>query len=79
MLTTTKLNVVAPFALAALAVMIALIEPAFAIVPVPDHIPGADPSIVLASVPGPIVGAGLPALAILSGGYWLIRKLRERS
>ena len=27
-------------------------------------------------VPAPIVGAGLPALAILGGGYWLIRKLR---
>jgi hypothetical protein len=32
----------------------------------------------VAGVPGPIVGAGLPALAILGGGYWLIRKLRER-
>ena len=29
-------------------------------------------------VPAPIVGAGLPVLAILGGGYWLIRKLRER-
>jgi hypothetical protein len=29
-------------------------------------------------VPGPVIGAGLPALAILGGGYWLIRKLRER-
>ena len=27
-------------------------------------------------VPAPIVGAGLPALAILGGGYWLMRKLR---
>jgi hypothetical protein len=27
-------------------------------------------------VPAPIVGAGLPALAILAGGYWLLRKLR---
>jgi hypothetical protein len=75
---TTKLHLVAPFALAALGVVIALIEPAFAIVPVPAHIPGAEPSIALASVPGPIVGAGLPALAILGSGYWLIRKLRER-
>jgi hypothetical protein len=47
----------------ALGAMIALIEPAFAGV---------------VAVPGPIVGAGLPALAILGGGYWLIRKLRER-
>jgi len=30
------------------------------------------------AVPAPIVGAGLPVLAILGGGYWLIRKLRER-
>jgi hypothetical protein len=27
-------------------------------------------------VPAPIVGAGLPALAVLGGGYWLIKKLR---
>jgi hypothetical protein len=45
-----------------LAVIIASIEPAFA---------GNG-----AAVPGPIIGAGLPALAILGGGYWLIRKLR---
>jgi hypothetical protein len=43
-------------------VMIALIEPAFAGTP----------------VPAPIIGAGLPALAILGGGYWLVKKLRER-
>jgi len=30
------------------------------------------------SVPAPIVGAGLPALAVLGGGYWLVRKLRGR-
>lgn len=41
-------------------VMIALIEPAFADV----------------TVPAPIIGAGLPVLAVLGGGYWLIRKLR---
>jgi uncharacterized membrane protein len=46
-----------------LAVIVGSIEPALA---------GAT------SVPGPIVGAGLPVLAILGGGYWLIRKLRER-
>jgi hypothetical protein len=44
-------------------VIIALIEPAFA---------GTSP------VPGPIIGAGLPVLAVLGGGYWLIKKLRER-
>jgi hypothetical protein len=46
-----------------LGVMIALIGPALA-GPV--------------SVPGPIIGAGLPALAILGGGYWLVKKLRGR-
>ncbi len=46
-----------------LGVMIALIEPAFA---------------TAIEAPAPIVGAGLPALAILGGGYWLIRKLRQR-
>jgi hypothetical protein len=45
-------------------VIIALsMEPAFA---------GAPP------VPGPIIGAGLPVLAVLGGGYWLIRKVRGR-
>ena len=28
-------------------------------------------------VPAPVIGAGLPALAILAGGYWLIRKVRQ--
>jgi len=56
---TTKLNVVLPV----LGVIIALIQPAFAVSP---------------SVPAPIIGAGLPVLAVLGGGYWLIRKLRDR-
>jgi hypothetical protein len=30
------------------------------------------------AVPAPVVAAGLPALAILAGGYWLIRKVRGR-
>jgi lipopolysaccharide export LptBFGC system permease protein LptF len=59
---TTKLNLVAPFALAVLGVIIALIEPALAQVP----------------TPAPLIGAGLPAVAVLGGGYWLIRKLRGR-
>ena len=46
---------------AVLGVTIALIEPAFA----------------ATAVPGPIVGAGLPALAILGGGYWLVKRLRR--
>lgn len=28
--------------------------------------------------PGPVVGAGLPALAAIGAGYWLIRKRRQR-
>jgi hypothetical protein len=28
------------------------------------------------AVPGPIAGAGLPALAIAGGALWLFRKLR---
>jgi hypothetical protein len=27
-------------------------------------------------VPAPLIGAGLPAMAVLAGGYWLVRKLR---
>jgi uncharacterized membrane protein len=59
---TTKLNVVAPLAFAALCVMAAS-EPALA---------GGNP------VPAPLIGAGLPALAILAGGFWLVRKIRQR-
>jgi len=46
-----------------LGVMVAFIEPALAGAP---------------SVPGPIIGAGLPVLAVLGGGYWLVKKLRGR-
>jgi hypothetical protein len=58
---TTKLKFVATFALAVLGVIVASMEPAFAI-----------------PVPAPIVGAGLPAFAVLGGGYWLIKKLCGR-
>jgi hypothetical protein len=61
---TTKLNFVAPFAFALLGVIVASIEPALA---------G-----VLVRTPAPIIGAGLPAFAVLAGGYWLVKKLRER-
>jgi lipopolysaccharide export LptBFGC system permease protein LptF len=47
---------------AAIGTALSIVEPAFATAP----------------VPAPIVGAGLPALAVLAGGYWLIRRLRER-
>jgi uncharacterized membrane protein len=53
--------------LVALGTALNLVEPAF-----------AGPSV---TVPGPIVGAGLPGLAILGGVYgaiWLTRKLRDR-
>jgi hypothetical protein len=63
MFTTKLLNFGVPFVLAALGVIDASIESAL-----------AGP----ASVPAPIIGAGLPALAILGGGYWLIRKFRGR-
>jgi hypothetical protein len=59
----TKVNLIAPFALAALGVIIVAVEPAFAGPTTP--------------VPAPIIGAGLPVLAVLGGGYWLIKKLRE--
>jgi hypothetical protein len=57
----SKLSLIAPLAFASLGFVATLIEPAFAVV---------------VTTPAPIVGAGLPALAILGGGYWLIRKLR---
>jgi hypothetical protein len=47
----------------ALGVTIAIIEPAFA-----QYNPVA--------VPAPLIGAGLPALAVLGCGYWLVKKLR---
>ena len=59
----TKQHVVAPFALAALGIIGVAIEPALAGTP---------------GVPAPIVGAGLPAVAVLASGYWLIKKLRSR-
>jgi hypothetical protein len=59
----TKPNHVAPFAFAVLGVIAASIEPALA---------------AKVAVPAPLIGAGLPAMAVLAGGYWLIRKLRGR-
>ena len=61
---TTKLNLVAPLAFAVLVVMAASIESALAGPGIP--------------VPAPVIAAGLPALVILGGGYWLIRKFRQR-
>jgi lipopolysaccharide export LptBFGC system permease protein LptF len=59
---TNKLNLVVPLAFAVLGLTAASIEPALA----------------KQAVPAPVIGAGLPALAILAGGYWLIRKFRQR-
>ncbi len=59
---TTKLNFLRPLAFAVLGVTAALTEPAL-----------AQP----APVPAPVVGVGLPALVILGGGYWLVRKVRK--
>jgi hypothetical protein len=56
-----KMNLVVPFAFAVLGVIAASIEPAFAGPP---------------RVPAPLIGAGLPAMAVLAGGYWLVKKLR---
>jgi hypothetical protein len=58
----TKLNFVASFAFALLGAITASIEPALA---------G-----LKTQVPAPLIGAGLPAMAVLAGGYWLVRKLR---
>jgi protein-S-isoprenylcysteine O-methyltransferase Ste14 len=30
------------------------------------------------AVPGPIVGAGAPALLVVAGAYWLVRHMRKR-
>ena len=29
--------------------------------------------------PGPVIGAGLPALALFGAGYWLLRRRRRSS
>ena len=58
-----RLNFVVSFAFALLGLIVASIEPALAGFQVP--------------VPAPLIGAGLPAMAVLAGGYWLIRKLRR--
>ena len=65
LLTLTNLLGRAIVVLAALLIVVSLVEPAFALV----------------AVPAPLVGAGLPGLAVLGGVYgaiWLTRKLRNR-
>jgi hypothetical protein len=58
-----RLHFVVSFAFALLGLIVASIEPAFAGTKVP--------------IPAPLIGAGLPAMAVLAGGYWLVRKLRR--
>ena len=38
----------------------------------------ATPAFAGVPVPGPVLGAGLPALVVIGAGYWLIRKRRQR-
>jgi hypothetical protein len=38
----------------------------------------AAPALAGAPAPGPVLGAGAPALAVIAGTYWLIRKRRTR-
>lgn len=38
----------------------------------------ADAALAGAPIPGPVVGAGLPALAVIAGGYYLIRRHRAK-
>ena len=38
----------------------------------------ATPALAGTVVPGPVLGAGAPALAVIAGGYWLIRRYRRR-
>ena len=38
----------------------------------------AGPAMAGVAVPGPVLGAGAPALAVIAGGYYLIRRYRRR-
>jgi hypothetical protein len=33
---------------------------------------------IVTPAPGPMIGAGVPALAVFGAGYWLIRRRRRR-
>jgi len=41
-------------------------------------LPGAAMASVPLGVPGPLAGAGLPALAVAGGALWLVRKFSNR-
>ena len=55
------------------AVVLAIVAPAFASGLIPD-----DPS-QYRGAPGPLLGAGLPVLALAAGGYFLIKRLRGKA
>jgi hypothetical protein len=74
----TKLNLVALFVFAVLAAAAVSIEPAAALIEPVRALHLIEPA-AAAPVPGPIIGAGLPVLAILAGGYWVVRKFRDHS
>jgi lipopolysaccharide export LptBFGC system permease protein LptF len=41
-------------------------------------IAAAEPALAgITPTPGPMIGAGLPALALFGAGYWLIRRRRR--
>jgi hypothetical protein len=52
------------------AVILVIADPAFALTPTPSNYRGA---------PGPIVGAGLVAVVVGVGAYWLFRRFRKVS
>jgi lipopolysaccharide export LptBFGC system permease protein LptF len=37
----------------------------------------AEPALAGSPVPGPLLGAGAPVLAVLAAGYYLIRRRRQ--
>ena len=44
-----------------------------------DNAPGHNKGGGVSPVPGPLVGAGLPVLAVGYGAYWLVRRYRRKS
>jgi uncharacterized membrane protein len=56
--------------LAILFLLVGAVEPAFATAPCS--------ACGFHSVPGPLMGAGLPVLAVGYGAYWLLRRYRRR-
>ena len=44
-----------------------------------DNAPGHNKGGGVSPVPGPLVGAGLPIIAVGYGAYWLVRRYRRKS